>query len=271
MLVQWIDCLLTKITVTQESITCPEYKNFNTSWNTSGRNFGFLIVYGKLEEYALDHSSRFRLWKREHLATRINLCTEIDTSSFPTTKTTSPVSRSLSNFCKSFNKASTPTQVFPSLPTPLHLPTKFFAMFTFAKQTKAETDRRSFHLRSTGTNWRYSRSINQSTNQSINCCLLGHYNQDPTGAIATRKEVLAVAPSLTSPALAWWRHLTTNTRMLWGKPFLRWWRHKNDFSESMGFIRSFGRTYLKKVRTQKFGSLVLLEFKLIILNFLTRD
>ena len=193
---------LTKITVTQESITCPEYKNFNTSWNTSGRNFGFLIVYGKLEEYALDHSSRFRLWKREHLATRINLCTEIDTSSFPTTKTTSPVSRSLSNFCKSFNKASTPTQVFPSLPTPLHLPTKFFAMFTFAKQTKAETDRRSFHLRSTGTSWRYSRSINQSTNQSINCCLLGHYNQDPTGAIATRKEVLAVAPSLTSPALA---------------------------------------------------------------------
>ena len=36
----------------------------------------------------------------------------------------------------------------------------------------------------------------------------------------------------------------------------KWWRHKKDFSEIMGFIQLFGRTYLKKVHMQKFGSLV---------------
>ena len=37
---------------------------------------------------------------------------------------------------------------------------------------------------------------------------------------------------------------------------LRRWRFKNDFSEIMGFIRSFRTTYLKKVHKQKIGSLV---------------
>ena len=42
----------------------------------------------------------------------------------------------------------------------------------------------------------------------------------------------------------------------WCNRVLKWWRHKNDFSEIMGFIRLFGRTYRKKVHTPKNGSLV---------------
>ena len=37
---------------------------------------------------------------------------------------------------------------------------------------------------------------------------------------------------------------------------LKWWRHKNDISEIMGFIQLIRTTYLKKVHTQKNGSLV---------------
>ena len=37
---------------------------------------------------------------------------------------------------------------------------------------------------------------------------------------------------------------------------LKWWHHKSDFSEIMRFIRLFRTTFLKKLHTQKYGSLL---------------
>ena len=144
--------------------TFPVYKNFSTSWKTSGRNCGFLTVYGWLEEYDLDHNSRLRLWNSEQRATSSNLWANTDASSLPTTKTTSLDSRSFSNLWRSPSNASTPIQVFP-LPGMFSLP--HFEPTTLSAMLTLHSEGRLGRIPQSVRVWVYFHRLRPGVSQSI--------------------------------------------------------------------------------------------------------